>query len=104
MSKYLFIGGPKDGEHLEVSDGANNWMIREMGNTYYGNRCWSIEDYTPDFKFEYNDYVYVKQSFSGKNGRHFIFVYDQIPDVMGTLLKGYRKRKSVKKKPKIYLT
>lgn len=101
MSKYLFIGGPKDGEHLDISDRYNQWMVREIDNTLYDCKFGDSEFITY-LKFDYTDYVYIKRYLSSVSGMIPVFVYEKVPDVVTTLLKGYRKRKTAKKKTKFY--
>jgi hypothetical protein len=101
MSKYLFVGGPKDAERLEIPDDAQYWKFAEMKGITW-------EDYMNPFKDQCVDileYVYKKHSFYGKDGSMwYAFLYKDI-DVMEMLLNGYRKgKRKSKKKPKIYLT
>lgn len=99
MSKYLFIGGLKDGEYVDVyDDNIGYWKIAEHSGLNFNQ----LTDYSM-FKFEVKEYVYIKQFLSGKDGIVPVFVYEKVPDVMTTLLKGYRKRKyKPKSKIKFY--
>lgn len=106
MSKYLFIGGIKDGEYLDVyDDNIGYWRIWEYDGLNIKTDYSSIDFYIkePFLKVDLKEYVYIKQFLNGKDGVISVFVYEKVPDVMSTLLNGYRKRKyKSKSKIKIY--
>lgn len=98
--KYLFIGGPKDGERLEVPDDQPYWQICEIENIDFND--WKTCD-LDSFCINYTKHEYIKFPFRDSMGdRLFVYSYRGV-NPMKMLLDGYRKgKRKTKKKFKLY--
>lgn len=98
--KYLFIGGPKDGERLEVPDYQQYWQICEIENRNFND--WKSYD-VGSMYIDYTKHEYFKVPFrDGLGVSHYVFSYKGT-DPMKMLLDGYRKgKRRTRKKFKIY--
>lgn len=92
--KYLFIGGPKDGERLEVPDDQPYWQICEIENKDFND--W--ESCGDNCYINYIKHEYIKFPFRDSMGdRLFAYSYRGV-NPMKMLLDGYRKGKRRSKK------
>lgn len=97
--KYLFIGGLKDAERIEVPDGQDYYRTVEAVGSNWDD-C--IAPFSDNPHVNITEHVYKKHGFYGMNGdMWYAFLYKDI-DAIEMLLNGYRKGKRRNKKNKLY--
>lgn len=82
--KYLFIGGPSDGEWLNAPDG------RAVVSVSAPMSCHLIPH---DADIAFSKHTYRMEVFRDSDGEdHFVYVYSSVKNVMETLINGYGKK------------
>jgi hypothetical protein len=82
--KYLFIGGSKDGQQLEMPD--NYFSVRVAVLPSFPDLPEGY-DYPIDFQYETEDYFKVR--FAEQDKTHYLFVHRNVKYPMEQLIKGY---------------